>query len=122
MPGNAARRSTARRSTTLARRVPGAPECLDQFAIEPDQLGIDRQRRTKPGFPNLDLQLSEPGVVAGRGVRSFERHGVILGQAWGAHVGDPDLLGCRGTGRARTCPTARWTNLLPSASAVPMRS
>jgi hypothetical protein len=29
---------------------------------EPDQLGIDGQRRAEPGFPDPDLQLGKPAI------------------------------------------------------------
>jgi hypothetical protein len=90
--------------------------------VEPDQLGIDRQRRTLPGFLDPSLEFGEPGAVAGRRVSGFERHDLIPAQAQVAHVGDPDLPDCRWDSRAAVCPTARWTNLRPPVSAEKHRA
>jgi hypothetical protein len=88
--------------------------------VEPDQLGVDDERRAQPGLPDPGLQLAEPGVVAGRGVHRFERHGLILAQAHVAHFGDPDRPECRGSRRAGACPTSRWTRLRSPTPADPL--
>jgi len=42
--------------------------------VEPDQLGVDRQRRLQPGLADLALQISQLVAVAGREIPLHAGH------------------------------------------------